>query len=190
MKPPEQRSLALCFRQGGFTLLELLVVLVVIAVLAAILTPTFQRTVSLSRAASCTSNLRQLGVALTVYLSDHNMVMPHMEGARSNLREDVPVIDNTLDKYLVNKAAFACPGDMSGCAAATGTSYYWNVALNDQPVATLNFMRFTEDHSRIPVLSDKEGFHPYQESKVNILYADGHVTKDLKFWTDIGSSGR
>ena len=69
-------------------------------------------------------------------------------------------------------------------AATTGTSYYWNVALNGQALGSLNFLNFIEDHSRIPILSDKEGFHPYTDNKVNILYADGHATKELKFFTD------
>jgi prepilin-type processing-associated H-X9-DG protein len=34
-------------------------------------------------------------------------------------------------------------------------------------------------------MSDKEGFHPYLDKKVNILYADGHATKDLKFSTEV-----
>jgi prepilin-type processing-associated H-X9-DG protein len=40
------------------------------------------------------------------------------------------------------------------------------------------------DHSRIPILGDKEGFHPYLEDKINLLYADGHVTKEVRFFTD------
>ena len=38
-------------------------------------------------------------------------------------------------------------------------------------------------NSEIPVLSDKQAFHPYATNKVNLLYADGHATQDLKFAT-------
>ena len=44
-------------------------------------------------------------------------------------------------------------------------------------------MGLVDQHSRIPILGDKEGFHPYLQNKVNILYADGHATKDVKFFT-------
>ena len=37
--------------------------------------------------------------------------------------------------------------------------------------------------AQIPVLSDKQGFHPYAANKVNILYADGHASQDLNFTT-------
>ena len=33
-------------------------------------------------------------------------------------------------------------------------------------------------------MSDKEGFHPYIADKINVLYADGHATQDVKFFTD------
>ena len=59
----------------------------------------------------------------------------------------------------------------------------WNVALNGQSAGSLNFLKFIENPSRIPVIADKEGFHPYLETKVNILYADGHASKDVSFFT-------
>ena len=65
-------------------------------------------------------------------------------------------------------------------AENTGTSYYWNTALNGQALSNLRFL-FTTNATEIPILADKEGFHPYSENKVNILYADGHATKELKF---------
>ncbi len=168
----------------AFTLVELLVVIAVIAVLAALAFPAFQRVTESGRATACTSNLRQLGVALSAYLGENNNTMPTLKTARAALTDDVPVIDNTLDKYAPAKGVFACPADKTGFAAKTGTSYLWNVTLNGQALAALNFLGLVEDHSHIPVMSDKEGFHPYLADKVNILYADGHATKDVKFFTN------
>jgi prepilin-type N-terminal cleavage/methylation domain-containing protein/prepilin-type processing-associated H-X9-DG protein len=168
----------------AFTLLELLVVIAVIAVLAAIITPVGKRLMENSRATKCLSNLRQLGIGLTAYLTENNNTMPVLRSGRESLNEDVPVIDNTLGKYVTDRAAFACPADKRDFARRTGTSYHWNVALNGQAVASLNFIGTVVDHSRIPILGDKEGFHPYQSDKVNILYADGHVTRDIQFFTE------
>jgi prepilin-type N-terminal cleavage/methylation domain-containing protein/prepilin-type processing-associated H-X9-DG protein len=171
-------------RRGGeaFTLIELLVVVAVIALFATIALPTFQRVLASGKATACVSNLRQLSVALNTYLADNNNMMPILKVGREKLTDDVPVIDNTLDKYISDKAVFACPAD-SRFAAASGTSYFWNVALNGQSLASLNFMGLVEQHSRIPILGDKEGFHPYLKNKVNVLYADGHASKDVKFFT-------
>jgi prepilin-type N-terminal cleavage/methylation domain-containing protein/prepilin-type processing-associated H-X9-DG protein len=169
---------------AALTLMELLVVMAVIAVLAAIAFPAYQRVVASGRAASCVSNLRQMGVALGVYLGENNMTMPEMKAARESVADEVPVIDNTLDRYIQDRAVFACPGDQEGYAQKSGTSYYWNSALNNQALASLNFLHVISDHSRIPLLSDKNPFHPYSETKVNVLYADGHATKELRFFTE------
>jgi prepilin-type N-terminal cleavage/methylation domain-containing protein/prepilin-type processing-associated H-X9-DG protein len=167
----------------AFTLIELLVVIAIIAIIAGLAYPAYQRSVAGGKAAACVSNLRQIGVALNLYLGDNEQKMPVLKIARESTGEDVPVIDNTLDKYLPDKRVFACPADTKNFAAKTGTSYCWNIALNGQAVASLNFLNLVTDTTHIPILSDKEGFHPYLNDKVNILYADGHATKDVKFFT-------
>ena len=174
-----------CARGRAFTLLEILVVLVIIAGLTALAIPTFQRVLESGRATSCVSNLRNLGVALSVYLAEHNMMMPTLKTGRATRDEDLPTIDNTLDKYVKDRSVFACASDRKW-AAMSGTSYSWNNALNGQRATNLNFLGVVTHQSRIPVLGDKEGFHPYTESKVNILYADGHATKDVNFFTGHG----
>ncbi|MCI0534490.1 MAG: prepilin-type N-terminal cleavage/methylation domain-containing protein [Verrucomicrobiales bacterium] len=55
----------------GFTLVELLVVIAVIGILASILLPGFAKARSQARSANCKSNLRQIGVALTLYLNEN-----------------------------------------------------------------------------------------------------------------------
>jgi prepilin-type processing-associated H-X9-DG protein/prepilin-type N-terminal cleavage/methylation domain-containing protein len=56
---------------AGFNLIELLVVLAVIAVLASLLMPSLRAAQSKATRIHCTSNLRQLGVALEIYASDN-----------------------------------------------------------------------------------------------------------------------
>ncbi len=170
-------------QRRAFTLVELLVVLAIVGILAALIFPAFQRSAASTKAAACLANLRQIGVGLNAYLQEHDMIMPVLQIARASSGEDVPVIDNTLDRYLPDRRVFACPADHKDFAGQTGTSYAWNIALNGQPLASLNFMQLATDPSRIPILSDKEGFHPYLNDKINILYADGHATKDAKFFT-------
>ena len=65
--------------RGAFTLIELLVVIAIIAVLLSILTPALRKARESARETACKSNLRNIGLALTLYAQDNNYTMANSE---------------------------------------------------------------------------------------------------------------
>ncbi|MCS6923238.1 MAG: DUF1559 domain-containing protein, partial [Fimbriimonadales bacterium] len=70
--------------RGGWTLIEVLVVVAIILVLAGLIYAVGAYAIDRSRQAQCVSNLRQIGIALLQYMEDHKQADWETEVARYN----------------------------------------------------------------------------------------------------------
>jgi prepilin-type N-terminal cleavage/methylation domain-containing protein/prepilin-type processing-associated H-X9-DG protein len=109
-------------RLRAFTLIELLVVIAIIAVLAAIAFPGYKSMLENSRAATCTSNLREIYTGIQGYVAENNGQYPLARGGSSidyfwfkaigpylsEGRGFDPSKVNTANP-VVQKIPFACP---------------------------------------------------------------------------------
>jgi len=66
-------------RGSGFTLIELLVVIAIIGILAAMVFPVFARARESARKAVCLSNVKNIALAVQMYLADNNDTFPPSE---------------------------------------------------------------------------------------------------------------
>jgi prepilin-type N-terminal cleavage/methylation domain-containing protein/prepilin-type processing-associated H-X9-DG protein len=104
-------------KSKGFTLIELLVVIAIIALLAAILFPVFAQARESARQTTCLSNMRQVGIAVRMYVQDYDETWPIFHAYNTQPPADVEGhkgIEVALMPYVREKNAFRCPDDSGG----------------------------------------------------------------------------
>ena len=111
-------------KPNAFTLIELLVVIAIIAILAAILFPVFAQAREKARETSCTSNSRQVGLQVRMYVQDYDETMPIFYAYNSNPASGRPGhkgVEELILPYGKNRQIFRCPDDAGGPALGDAT---------------------------------------------------------------------
>jgi prepilin-type processing-associated H-X9-DG protein len=167
--------------------------------LAAILFPVFAQAREAARATTCTSNMRQLGMGLHMYVDDYDETLPCVwEGLVKNSGTggwmfysnfDKPtVFDPTLGSlypYVKNAKVYECPSD----PAHMGNSYAYNalvtrfapvvygfhaglpLAALTAPAATFLFVEEASPDS--PFRSTNDGYFDPRNDRVTLRHHNG-----------------
>jgi len=178
--------------QTGFTLIELLVVIAIIAILAAMLLPALNRAKSAADATYCRNNLKQLGIAEQMYVSDFSTYDPNVDFNGNPLllwfdhlkpytKADWPRFNQTDSGRLVPRnSLYACPGYNRMPGVYSGHGAVWT-GVPGGKFSNSNFV--TDDSDGTP---SAEKFACFGAYSYNVYGVDG--TRGLFNGTPVGSA--
>ncbi len=157
---PALRSSARKGSAGGFTLVELLVVIVIIAILMGLLIPAIIHVIRLAKITACANNLSQLYKMSQVYAAGHRGAVPKALGSEFWLS-----FQKTTPPLIAPSQVEVCFCPVKGEMGDVGATDYRGPAV-----------LWSKLEGGDPVGADVEGNHG-PEYGGNVLRKDGSVTE-------------
>ncbi|HEX8834079.1 MAG TPA: prepilin-type N-terminal cleavage/methylation domain-containing protein, partial [Abditibacteriaceae bacterium] len=120
--------------------IELLVVVAVIGILASLLFPVFSQARERARRTACLSNMKQIGLAVQMYVQDYDGRVPICnDNSTPTVTDDFGYWWVTLFKYTKNDQVFVCPSWQK--TELPSDLYAWEKPVpEDQPIKRLNIV--------------------------------------------------
>ncbi len=185
----QERRTGLCQGAGsrgneaGFSLIELLVVVLILALLSTLMWRRMSGEGERSKAAECQQNLQKLFIAMQLYATDHKEAFPTVPSATHSEQ----ALDPLVPKYTADTTVFICPASKDS-PLPSGESllkkrisyaYYMGRRLSDAEAVLVTDEQISAS-SKSPgqQVFSSDGKPPgnnHQKKGGNFLFCDGHA---------------
>lgn len=107
----------------GFTLVELMVVVLILGILIAVALPIFNESKASAQRSTCWSNQRTIEGACQSYSASYGSIPPNLAAMVPRYLRDAPTCPSSGVEYTIDASGTVSGGGLRGCAVSTHGHY-------------------------------------------------------------------